>query len=80
MKRGAKLMGISYKKLFHILVDRDIKEGDFRRRATLSAPTLAKLRNGDIITTEMIDRICRYLKVQPGDIMEFIDDDIGEKK
>lgn len=67
-------MGISYKKLFHLLIDRNIKEGEFRRMAELSAPTLAKLRNGQVITTEMIERICKSLNVQPGDIMEYIED------
>jgi len=66
-------MAISYKKLFHILVDRGIKEGEFRRMANISAPTLAKLRTGQIITTEMIDRICEALQVQPGDIMEYLE-------
>ena len=67
-------MSMSYKKLFHLLVDRGIKEGEFRRMANISAPTLAKLRNGSVITTEMIERICSALDVQPGDIMEYIED------
>lgn len=67
-------MAISYKKLFHLLIDRGIKEGEFRRMANISAPTLAKLRNGQTITTEMIDRICEALQVQPGDIMEYVED------
>ena len=41
--------------------------------ANISAPTLAKLRTGQIITTEMIDRICEALQVQPGDIMEYLE-------
>jgi DNA-binding Xre family transcriptional regulator len=72
-------MAISYKKLFHLLIDRGIKEGEFRRIANISAPTLAKLRTGQIITTEMIDRICESLQVQPGDIMEYIDKEHGEE-
>ncbi|MGE4277700.1 MAG: helix-turn-helix domain-containing protein [Lawsonibacter sp.] len=66
-------MAISYKKLFHLLIDRGMKEGEFRRITNISAPTLAKLRTGQVITTEMIDRVCATLHVQPGDIMEYID-------
>ncbi len=72
-------MAISYKKLFHLLIDRGIKEGEFRQTVGLSAPTLAKLRNGQVITTKMIDRICDTLKVQPGDIMEFIENNDENK-
>ncbi len=65
-------MPISYKKLFHLLIDRNIKEGEFRKMAEISAPTLAKLRAGETITTEMISKICKALGCQPGDIMEYI--------
>ena len=41
----------------------------------ISSPTLAKLSKGDGITTEVINKICQALKVQPGDIMEFISED-----
>jgi putative transcriptional regulator len=67
-------MPISYKKLFHLLIDRDIKEGDFRKLSGISAPTLGKLKAGDTITTEMICKICAALDVQPGDIMEYVPD------
>ena len=64
-------MPMNYKKLFHLLVDKDLKEGEFRRLADISAPTLAKLRMGDTITTDMLCKICSALNVQPGDIMEY---------
>lgn len=67
-------MPISYKKLFHLLIDRNIKEGEFRRMAEISAPTLGKLKAGETITTEMISKICKALNVQPGDIMEYVAD------
>ena len=43
--------------------------------AEISAPTFAKLKAGETITTEMICKICAALSCQPGDIMEFIQDD-----
>ena len=54
-----------------LLIDRDIKEGDFRKQSGISAPTLAKLKSGQTITTEMLCKICGSLNVQPYDIMEY---------
>ena len=68
-------MPISYKKLFHLLIDRNIKEGEFRKLADISAPTLGKLKAGETITTEMICKICKALNCQPADIMEYIPKD-----
>ncbi|MHB8065095.1 MAG: helix-turn-helix domain-containing protein [Ruminiclostridium sp.] len=65
-------MPISYKKLFHLLIDRNIKEGEFRKLAEISAPTLGKLKSGETITTEMISKICKALECQPADIMEYV--------
>jgi DNA-binding Xre family transcriptional regulator len=37
----------------------------------MTAPTLAKLGKGEHINTEILDRICKHLECQPGDIMEY---------
>lgn len=66
---------ISYKKLFHLLLDKDIKDGEFRRMVDISAPTLSKLKSNKIVTTEVILKICKALNCQPSDIMEYVDDD-----
>lgn len=68
-------MTISYKKLFHLLLDKDIKDGEFRQMVNISAPTLSKLKNGKIITTEVIDKTCKALNCQPSDIMEYVEED-----
>lgn len=66
-------MSISYKKLFHILVDRGMKDSELRKLAGISAPTMAKLRKDQIVQTDILDRICKVLDCQPGDIMERVD-------
>ncbi len=66
-------MSISYKKLFHILVDRGMKDSELRKLAGISAPTMAKLRKDQIVQTDIIDKICVALDCQPGDIMERIE-------
>lgn len=63
-------MPIKYYKLFDILQRRGMKKTDLLTIANISAPTLAKLSKGDVVTTEIIEKICIALNVQPGDIME----------
>lgn len=62
---------IRYFKLFDLLARRGHNKSDLKTLAGLSAPTIAKLSKGGYITTEVIDRICAALNVQPGEIMEY---------
>lgn len=63
-------MSIRYYKLFDILQRRGMKKTDLLTLAGISAPTLAKLSKGAPVTTEVLERICVALDVQPGEIME----------
>jgi len=63
-------MPIKYYRLFDLLQRRGLKKTDLLHIARISAPTLAKLSKGEIVTTEIIEKICTALNVQPGDIME----------
>jgi DNA-binding Xre family transcriptional regulator len=67
-------MGLRYYKLFDLLQRRDIKKGDLMQSAGLSWPTMAKLSKGDTVTTEVLEKICVALDIQPGDIMEYVPD------
>ena len=67
-------MSIRYYKLFDILQRRDMKKTDLLAVAKISSPTLAKLTKGETVTTEVIEKICNALGVQPGDIMELMQD------
>jgi putative transcriptional regulator len=59
---------IKFYKLFDLLNRKGMKKTDLLN--IISSPTLAKLSKGEIITTEVIEKICNYLNCQPGDIME----------
>lgn len=63
---------LSYKKLFHLLVDLNMKDVDLRKLAGISAPTVAKLHNDEVVQTDVIAKICTSLHVQPSEIMENI--------
>ncbi len=61
---------IKYYKLFDLLNRKNMKKTDLLE--IISSPTLAKLSKGEIIKTDIIDKICQYLECQPGDIMESV--------
>lgn len=68
---------IRYYKLFDMLNKRDMKLSDLRK--IISSATVAKLKKGEYISGEVIDKICEYLDCQPGDIMERITKGIDSK-
>ena len=69
------IIGVSYKKLFKLLIDMNIKKGDLCEAASVSPSSLAKLRNGENVNTDILVRICRTLHCEPGDIMELTHDE-----
>ena len=68
-------MATSYKKLWHILVDRELKKKDLQEMANLTHYQMTKLSRGENITTDIVGRICTALGVKADDIMEFIPDE-----
>lgn len=62
---------IRYYKLFDLLNRKDMKKSDLRE--ILAPKTIAKLSKGEYISGEVIDKICKFLHCQPGDIMEYIE-------
>ena len=65
-------MAVSYKKLWHILVDRNLKKKDLEEAAGITHYQMYKLANDKDITTDVIGAICTALEVVPNDIMDFI--------
>ncbi|NLV84135.1 MAG: helix-turn-helix transcriptional regulator [Spirochaetales bacterium] len=68
-------MHITYKKLWKILIDRDMKRQDLQKLANISASSIAKLGKCENVTTEVLIKICQALKVDLSDIMELVEDD-----
>jgi len=69
-------MAVSYKKLWHILLDRDMKKKDLQSVAGLTAYVINKLSKNDDVTTETLGKICKALDCTTEDIMEFLPDDL----
>ena len=67
-------MVISYKKLWKLLIDRDMKKRDLRETAQLSSSTVAKLTHGENVSTPVLLKICAALQCDIADIMEDVPD------
>ena len=67
-------MGISYTKLWKLLIDRDMNKQDLRKLCGLSSASIAKMGKCGNITTDVLVRICEELHCQLEDIMELEDD------
>ena len=68
-------MAVSYKRLWKILIDRDMKKKDLAKLADLSTYTITKMSKGENVTTDTLGKICKALDVRLEDIMEFIAED-----
>ena len=63
-------MKMSYKKLWKLLIDKDMKKTDLRKAAGISSSSLAKLCKDENVTTDVLLRICKALDCELDDIVE----------
>lgn len=66
---------ISYKKLWKLLIDKDLKKKDLVTLASVSTYTINKLNRGDNVTTDVLQRICKALNCNIGDIIDIVNED-----
>lgn len=66
-------MTVSYKKLWKLLIDRDMLKKDLGRKAGISSASIAKLGKNENVNTDILVKICNALECDIGDIMEIID-------
>lgn len=67
-------MKVSYKKLFKLMIDREIKKGELARMASISQNSVAKLAKNENVSMDVLIRVCTALHVDFGDIMELVPD------
>ncbi len=65
-------MRISYKKLWVMLIERDISKSSLRQNTGISAGTMSKMNKGEEVAMSVLLRICTYLQCDIGDICEAI--------
>ena len=63
-------MAVSYKKLLHLMIERDITNTKLMHDADISANILTKIKNGKYIALDKVESICLALDVTPNDILE----------
>jgi putative transcriptional regulator len=71
-------MHLSYKKLWKLLIDKNMNKTMLREQCNISSASVAKLVKGENITTEVLVKICAALHCDIGDICSVVDDDEKE--
>jgi len=70
-------MAVTYKKLWHILLDRDMKKKDLQEAAKLTSYVMNKLSRDEAVTTDVLAKICRSLDCTLDDIVEVLPENEG---
>lgn len=71
-------MAVSYKKLFHMMIERDMSNAQLMEQTGFSANIITRMKRGSYISLESIERICRAMHCGVDDILEFIPDENEE--
>ncbi len=65
-------MAVSYKRLLHMMIERDISNAQLMKKAHISANIITKLKNGQYIALDKVESICVAMGCTPNDILEFV--------
>ncbi|WP_353891164.1 helix-turn-helix transcriptional regulator [uncultured Victivallis sp.] len=71
-------MKVSYKKLWKLLIDRNMKKTDLRLQSGISSTSLAKLGKDENVSMDVLKKICKTLDCNIGDIMDILPDENKE--
>jgi len=82
VRKISKQMAVSYKKLWKLLIDRDMKKKDLQVAAGISPSSVSKLSRNENVSMDVLIKVCEALNVNFEDIMELVPDKSreGEKK
>lgn len=72
-------MAISYKKLWKLLIDKDLKKKDLQAMAGISAASITKLGKNENVNTEILEKICLALGCDFSDTMELTRNESGQE-
>ena len=70
--KGRSTLKVCYKKLWKLLIDKDMKKKDLCAKARISPASVTKMGQNGFVTTEVLEKICLALDCQIGDIMEIL--------
>lgn len=72
-------MAVSYKRLLHLMIEKDVSNAQLMRKANISANIISKIKNGQYMALDKVESICKAMNCTPNDILEFIDDSEKER-
>lgn len=72
-------MAVSYKKLWKLLIDKDMKKKDLQSVAGISWSSVTKLSKGENVSMDVLIKICTALNCDVGDVMELLPDKKNEQ-
>ena len=67
-------MEVSYKKLWKLLIDKDMNKTDLRNATGISSFTLARMSHGEDVSLDSLKRICEVFGCNIGDVVDFVPD------
>lgn len=73
-------MEVSYKKLWKVLIDKDMKKKDLQSAAGISWASVTKLSKGETVSMEVLMKICKTLECNIGNIMDLIPEENKENQ
>ena len=68
-------MGVSYKKLFKLMIDHDMKKKDLKEMASIGNSTMTKLAKDENVTMDVMAKICNALNCTMDEIVEVLPDE-----
>ena len=73
-------MSVSYKRLLHMMIEKDVSNSALMKKADISANIITKIKNGQYIALDKVESICNAMECTPNDILEFIPEENTAKK
>ena len=70
-------MAVSYKRLLHLMIEKDVSSAELMRKANISANIISKIKNGQYMALDKVESICMAMDCTPNDILEFLPDSAG---
>jgi putative transcriptional regulator len=72
-------MQVSYKKLWKLLIDKEMNKSDLQEKAGISWTSVTKMSKNKNVSMEVLKKVCKALSCNVGDIMDIIPDDVDDK-
>ena len=73
-------MAVTYKKLFHLLIEKDMTTAQLQQQAGFSANIITRMKRNNYLSLDTIENICRALDFKVDDILEFVPSDSQENE